>query len=719
LSNPLYIAKYEGKASVKAGCYDLDKKYIIPLPTPPEECFMENYRLPKREQKFRREQYPKNWMTLPEKEREELVARMWHKRKNGVWFLIKGQPVYLTGKNWTYLNFWPTKRGLPEFRMTQVEHFWVWDMVSRDPMVDGLLEFKGRREGATEVFLFLMWELASRVRGVHCGMQSTKTEQAQATYMRLARANQKMVKFFQPSMPDSDLPMNGIRFDYPAIRNTISSIQSGKNENLKIIPALESKITFEATRVGKYDSEELHLFYGDEFWKIPPSTMDVERQFEVLRECLRAGSKLVGKMILASTIEESDEGKISQVDSQKALAISQRMWDGSNPEVRGEDGRTGTGLIRLMRNYTYSADVDEWGFPKIEEKRAEVESRAAFLEKQENFKALIRWRRKYPRDERDALLPSEDECIINPYLVDKRTAQLRNNLNHDGMPFDEKGNPVKPKAIRGNLQWKGGVFGGVVEWDPREDGRWLISQHPVNGNQRFQQDGIWMPANQAFYKMGVDPVGTKTNSRFRSSGGISVFRSRNDKAEVGLIYDEAGQVMNPWAMQTEQFVCTYKYRHDDPRYFYEDCLMTALYYSCMAHIESDVSYVINKFRDDGYLGFVQNKPRELNSGNRRTVGVSGTKASANVIDMYINLLIAHLSGRWQTYHHIDLLEDYRTFNRENRGKHDLTVSAGYALLADMDGRFKPERDDDQEDGFSGLWSVQGSNEINENEGFWN
>jgi hypothetical protein len=131
LKQVAYILDY----STPSGTVKLDK-YDIPLPVKPPVEAMVNYGLPIAEQKFKRTIVPrsllrkKNNLTFEE---EAFIQQEYHKRKNGVWMLIKGEPVYLTGPYYAFLNYWWTKNGTqPDFRYTQSLIFLFWDMVVRD-----------------------------------------------------------------------------------------------------------------------------------------------------------------------------------------------------------------------------------------------------------------------------------------------------------------------------------------------------------------------------------------------------------------------------------------------------------------------------------------------------------------------------------------------------------------------------------------------------------
>ena len=51
---------------------------------------------------------------------EEYKKQEWMRRLNGFWFMSYGQPVYLTGLHYLFLQFWQIDIGFPDFREIDV-----------------------------------------------------------------------------------------------------------------------------------------------------------------------------------------------------------------------------------------------------------------------------------------------------------------------------------------------------------------------------------------------------------------------------------------------------------------------------------------------------------------------------------------------------------------------------------------------------------------------
>lgn len=116
---------------------------------------------PQKDQKWQRQPLP-DW--YPKKLSAELIVRdsnpsfrdddlqqvrklHWQRRLNGVWVMINGKPVYLTGKHWFYLNWWPLDTGFPFFRENDRLQAYFWQYCIEDPDCGGMIEATKRKNG--------------------------------------------------------------------------------------------------------------------------------------------------------------------------------------------------------------------------------------------------------------------------------------------------------------------------------------------------------------------------------------------------------------------------------------------------------------------------------------------------------------------------------------------------------------------------------------------
>lgn len=645
----------------------------VELPDMPRERDMINYGLPIEKQKFRRTELPGDFFSWDKPRQDQYVADEWHKRYNGVWFLIKGNPVYITGPAYVFFSYWYTEAGpLPDFRMEAVDWFQVWEMVLRHPKCYGIFDIKGRRVGDTEKALFCGWELVTRYRKSWFGMQNTTEDDAQENFNRVVMSNRSMIFFFKPMVFGSDMPKRMLEFKYPARKE--ASKNEAQQQQYDLRYELDSKIDFRATEVKKYDGKRLRYYHLDEPGKISVSKMDIVKQWGIVKHCLSKnnGRYLIGRGMLTTTVEEFGDG--SSVEKAK------EMWDSSDPNNRNNYGETVSGLWRWFRGYKYGAVVDEYGYHKIEEATAERNEKIAQFIKAKQFDQLTSYKRQYPATIEESLVPNEADCSFNAFLLDDQKQWLDEKL-----AADEEWD-TKPR--RGNLEWKNG-FGSDVKWVPSPTGRWEISMHPGMPNQRRRSsDGRWIPEGTMFAG-GCDPVDHLKPQKDASMGAIAIGALYNPNLEKNahlFEYDEFGNLLTAQLKMTDRPVCIYRYRPNNPYDLYNDVIKTVIYYGCKINVETNKPGVINYMNQKGFGLYVANQPlttshKSLNR-RQRNVESAGTPATPETIASYIEALKVDVETQVGCYMHPDLISDMRLFTGEkkNRSSRDLTVAWGWAKV---------------------------------------
>lgn len=660
-------------------------EYDVPLPRMPKKSEMENFHLPRRQQRFRKTIVPRDLQFWDKRDEDAFVEAEFHKRKHGVWYLINGKPIYLTGKAYMFFNYWHIEAGgLPEFRMEAVEFFLFWDMVERDPNCYGMDIFKPRRIGDTEKVVFILAEYATRVRNSQCGMQALVEADAYKNYKRLVNGVNKLPYFFKPVNKGTSDPEKKLEFKYPAQIISRKKLEESNDEPEYVFleremdtQALESQVNYETTKLKRYDSNRLGRYYMDEFGKM--TEMDPVKQWGILKPTMHlySGKLIIGKAIFTSTVEDFKDGK----GNSKTMDQSKKIWDGSDPNRRDKNGRTSNGLYRLFRDALLTAPVDRFGFHKKQEMKQFILNEREDLIAKGFIDDYADFCRRAPLTIEDVFTTPASECALLPGLLDRRTRQIELKLNPDQTVYT---NP----SVKGDLVWRDNIFGGNVDWVPNPNGRWTISQHPVRPNHKEHASGIEMPGNRRLYSLGVDPVDNLTDNGKGSDFGMAVFRREDRTVDTHVQRDDKGVVVleDRWKMQTNKFVCTFKYRHDDPYDGYEDFLKTAIYYGVSGHVENNKPGVINWTRSlskGKYFFYIKNRPPQTHSTPVQTKE-AGTPASGRVINQYVDALKFHVKNYIDTYDHVDQLQDYRRFKVSNRSECDLTVASGYAVLDAFD-----------------------------------
>lgn len=678
----------------------------VVLPKKPSNKYIVNYGKPLSKQKFAREVIPSDILRWTEKRRDEYVAMMFHKRWNGEWWMIGGRAVYITGKFWFYLNFWWCESGMfPEFREESLNFFLVWEHCYRDKDCYGLLDIKGRRMGDTEKTLCIMYEEASGTRNVWCGMQNVVENDAHDNFLRIVASCVHMPFFFKPIVPSSTAPSKVMLFKYPEEIQTMKKLRAekskggqGQGDIVYKYPPINSRIDYEPSVKGKYDGKRLRIYHLDEPGKI--TAFNVNEQWQIIKPALafQNGAKIVGKSIWTTTVEDFENSDTMQ--------NIQKTWNESDPRQRNANGRTQTGLYRYFRNCVNAYAVNEFGFYLKEECYQQVRNEQAGYEAVTDWDGLAGFNRKHPITIEDVFRPPHNECVLYPIFLDKRIRQIGENKMGGEQTTMPNGQAVRPMEVSGDFAWESG-FGGKVMWVPHHKGKWNVSHLPENPNAFYKlADGLPRPANAAKYTFGVDPVDHIADDGQGSDGGGAIFRRYNKLVDADLALEEDGSVAawEIWRMQTDRFVADYIDRPDDPYEYFEEMLKAAIYYGVGIFPEKNRGSILPWFNEKGFKHYIAWRPIETRADTaskkaKKFKQEKGISANPGVIHLYTQELKLHVFRRWQTYHHKRILNDYRQFNVKNRGKRDLTVSCGMALLAAMD---QKEEKEEKKDSWNGL-----------------
>jgi hypothetical protein len=654
-------------------------EYQVPMPVMPPFEEMENYGLPIEDQKFKRTEIPRSLLNRKNNlsiEESEFVRREFHKRKHGVWYLIKGIPIYFTGAYYTYLHYWWTKNNIhPDFRYVQCLLFLFWDMCKRDTDCYGANLIKPRRIGGTEFTLFLVWEYISRVRNVRGGMQSKNDDTAFVNFKRLTRANKKMIWFMKPISKGSDDPAEILEFRYPIKTNTEKKMremaQTGEDEeNIYGELEMSSSVDYKPCDPLAYDGEEINLYILNESGKL--ERMSLIDCWDKVKPCLHYfdGAEIVGKAWFESTIEEINDEQIEEINT---------LWKDSDPNSRDENGRTISGLYRIFINYLDAAIPDEYGFPNKVEAKKFHDNKIDALKKRKKYKEISTLLRKEPEKIEDALTPSGNQSAFNK-------EQLTDTLKRIDYPEVYGFKEVK-WTTRGNFAWAGGQFDTKVVFLPDEqNGKFVVSQLLKDGEDNAQVvvGGIRYPAGVHKYRGGVDPYEhAEVVDKARASKGAGVIGRMYDDNEDGAKMDEGKPIDVAWNWISKQVVCHYCHREEDPEVFFEDMLMMHVYYGTQMNVENNKISIKTHFKKRGYGEYIMPRPEITMAENAKatTVAQGGTPATTDTIQQYFDAIAHYVMVYGNSIKHREIILDLLELNKGNRTKHDLGVAFGWMLIA--------------------------------------
>lgn len=366
---------------IKIEYQDIDIYYDTP--PVPKKTEIEGYGLPNNKQLFNRWKFPndKEFDELTSDKQIEIINYVLDKRENGHFFYNDGEITYITGIHWFYLTFWRLDVGLPDYRKSDRDYFYYWDVCVSDEKCYGMADMENRRGGKTERANCIVYEYISRTSEVHGGIQSKTDTDAKKVFLKLVRAWKRIPNWLKPLDEGDTQPKASLRFFEPSKR----SIKGKKSYEV----ALDSWIDFESAKEEAYDGDKLHRYIMDEAGKTVNA--NVYERWNIVKECFVQGRYIIGKALITTTVEELDK---------KGGKWFHEIWKQSDPSERDDNGQTKSGLYRFFKPafYCYEGFIDKHGNPLIEEAKAYLETRRNSKE----GTSLASEKRKYPFTPDDA-----------------------------------------------------------------------------------------------------------------------------------------------------------------------------------------------------------------------------------------------------------------------------------------------------------------------------
>lgn len=677
--------KYEMAFTKRSPVYPVyGYEAILPEPPPDEQIL--NYGLPIDQQIFRYTYIPSDLKKWTVKERDEFIDGEYFRRLHGIWMFIKGKKYYITGVFYFFLNYW-TSTSAPRmvFRKLDLDFFIMWFLAVHDPKCYGLLVAKCRQCGETEKSICILYEFATRVKKVKCPMQSiNETDIYENAYKRILHAHNEMIFYMRATNRGSVDPKDGLFFDYQ--RETLSKEKMKKNQEehgvAAIIneeyeyPPLDSSIVYGATKPHVFGTGTFGRYYMDEWGKM--EQMNPLYAWGVVKQAMynKITNEILGKALFTSTVEELRGGE--------TLRVAKQMWAQSDPNNRKTNGETLTGLYRIFRGSLDAAPIDAWGFPKIEEAKERNRSEIAMRISQGDIKGKIEYMRMNAETIEDVFQNTNEGSQFDIEKLEKR----HHYVLHDA---------PKSVCVRGNLKWLDDKRDTQVIWEPNSKGKWMISKHPndfgVESNAKVKGVIAPKPANINIFKAGLDPYEQQSTLEAEPSmGGICVKRVLDEFIDGHEHnYYQANDPEGRWRAGdpvdgghnfiTNRIVCDYLFRENDPNDFFEDVILTMVYYGTDFLPEKDRFGACHSYiKTRGYELYLMEKPTDKKNarGQQEREGVSATIGN---IDSYFSFLTT-LSAKWAgTIDHPRVLEQLKSMNWANRGKKDLGVACGWAEFA--------------------------------------
>jgi hypothetical protein len=647
---------------------------LIQLPEMPKDILFKS--LPLVNQKWQRFELPKelsqiqsmdDWYEAPREFQSKwnpYIEEEFRRRREGLWFMNKGEPTYITGHHYMFLQWSKIDIGYPGYLDFQRKLFTHFAACEVDPRCLGQIYTKCRRSGYTNMSAATLVDEGSQVTDKLLGIMSkTGTDAQEAVFgSKIVPIFRSYPFFLKPIIDGTTNPRMELAFREPAKRIT------KKNKNSYRGEALDTIINWKNTTNNAYDGSKTHMLFLDEAGKwLNPN--DIREVWRIHRTCLLVGRRVIGKAMVGSTVNPLDKGGREFRD----------LYYDSDPNDRNENGRTKSGLYKIFIPAYEALEgfFDQYGMPIIDDPAEPMMTEdgtfttigaRTFLKnerkgQQNNSYELNEIIRQFPFTEDEAFRDSTKSSLFN---IQKIYEQIQ--YNEELYP-----NPV----IIGNFQWKDGNQDTEVVFAPDPNGRWRVSWLAPSDirNKRKMENNKLVAPNAAFGVMGVDSYDLDATVDNRASKG-------------------ACHIYNKFSMEhpANMFVAEYASRPPLAKIFYEDVLMAAVFYGYPVLIENNKYGIARYFESRGYDEYLMDRPAHLATAamktSSKTKGIPSNsqdviQAHAQAIEAYIHdhVGLHNETGNYGRMYFNRTLEDWINFKIDDRTKFDLTISSGLALLA--------------------------------------
>jgi len=612
-----------------------------------------------------------DWRDYPQEFKNEYIDYIegeFTKREQGFWFYNKDKPTYITGTHYMYLQWSKIDVGKPDFREANRLFYIFWEACKADTRCYGMCYLKNRRSGFSFMASGEAVNMATISSDARFGILSKSGPDAKKMFTdKVVPISVNYPFFFKPIQDGMDRPKTELAYRVPASKLTRRNITS-TSERPEELAGLDTTIDWKNTGDNSYDGEKLKLLVHDESgkWERPNNILN---NWRVTKTTLRLGSRIIGKCMMGSTSNALDKGG----------ANFKKIYKNSDVTKRNRNGQTSSGLYSLFipMEWNYEGFIDSYGLPVFDTPTQEVEGPHGdyidigvidhWQNEVDGLKndgdALNEFYRQFPRTEEHAFRDETKNSIFN-------LAKIYEQIDYN----EEVGSANN--ITTGNFQWVNGVKDTKVIFYPDKNGRFNISwTPPVNiQNNVFVKNGVKYPGNEHVGAFGCDS--------YDISGTV------DGKGSKGALHG-----LTKFSMENappSQFFLEYIARPATAEMFFEDVLMSLVFYGMPILAENNKPRLLYYLRRRGYRGFSMNRPdkiwNKLSVTEKEIGGIPNSsedikQAHAAAIEMYIQEHVGFKNTGPGSMYFTNTLQDWSKFDINNRTKFDATISSGLAIMA--------------------------------------
>ena len=646
-------------------------------------------------QYWEREEFPKElkkissifqWNEMPTNFKDrwvDYIEAEFDRREEGYWFMNQGEPTYVTGSHYMYLQWTSIDVGYPDYREANRVFFIFWEACKADKRSFGMTYLKIRRSGFSFMGSSEAVNSGTLAKDARVGILSKTGSDAKKMFTdKVVPISNRLPFFFKPIQDGMDKPKTELAFRIPASKITKKNMHEVAADELE---GLDTTIDWKNTDDNSYDGEKLLLLVHDESGKwIKPN--NILNNWRVTKTCLRLGSKIIGKCMMGSTSNALSKGGNNY----------KKLYEDSDVTNRNANGQTKSGMYSLFIPMEWNMEgfIDRYGMPvfhkpatpilgvdeemisngAVDYWNAEVDSLKSDAD------ALNEFYRQFPRTESHAFRDESKSSLFN-------LTKIYQQIDYNDSMIKEH------YTTQGSFHWKDGQKDTEVIFSPDTRGRFLVSWVPSKSlqNNVITKRGMKYPGNEHIGSFGCDSYDISGTVGGKGSNG-----SLHGLTKFNM--DDA---------PSSEFFLEYIARPQTAEIFFEEVLMACIFYGMPILCENNKPRLLYHFKNRGYRGYSMNRPdkqfNKLSKTEKELGGIPNSsedvkQSHASAIESYIEKHIGlDMSGAYRdsddmgTMPFPKTLEDWARFDINNRTKFDASISSGLAIMANQKHVYLPEQ----------------------------
>jgi hypothetical protein len=650
-------------------------------PDNPLETLISGWGKPRSEQLWRRRELPSffnkieydpdgNALLTPEQEqfaREEVI-----KCKEGFWFFNDGNPTYISGKNYFYLQWWKLEDDIyPDYRDTDRRYFLFLDYWEHVLWCLGIFRGKKRREGASsQATSNLVYECIFYTNS-NCGLVSKTNTDSRDTFTDMVRHGYNQCPVFLK-------PRQLNRADSVTELVFAAKLKNGEVSD----GGQKSKINYRAPVLNAYDRGRMTRILADEGGKWPPE-VDFAKFISIVSKTMVKGAKRVGFCEAPSTVNEMTKG---------GGAAFKKAWDGASQFKYPNRPTPNRFVTYFSAAYDgYEGFIDMHGMSVIGEPT------------HEQYQYLVdKWVKKDPitgiviseltEDDikmgaqryvmvkrREGLTGDllEEEIRMNPCTVDEMFEAANTNCAFNSFNINRRLKELEENPIYKRKVLFYRDIDQVVKWRDAQDNEknfhWNITAFPPSGeeNKHKYENRLRQPTR---IDKGVIAVDSYSNSQ----GG----RKYGSKASawIGLRPD----VLNP--NNTGKAIGHLYGRPAVKEILHEQVMLAAEYFGFKVWYEHNADDYLSYYRDRGRVGYLGTYPLSTIDPTKRENAdrYKGFPTTPFSLTKQLDCGISYFENYCYLIDFEDLLHNAKIFDPYDRTAYDTVVSFLMLLVCLME-----------------------------------